>query len=291
MPELPEIETIVRDLSPKIRGLTIESFKLLFPPLLKNEDLCLLHKIRGKRIIDLSRMGKMILVNCQDDLSLLFHLKMTGRLILCSRTAPLDKHTHFLLRFKSQKSELRFRDIRKFGFLRCLRTSEAYLIKELRLLGPEPLEIDSSSFDKLFRGRKARIKGLLLDQRFIAGIGNIYADEILFRALIHPSTSVSQLDSRQRKRLWKATRVVLNKAIKSRGTSIQSYADSQGRRGSFQNFLLVYGREGLSCRVCGERIKRFRLSGRSTFFCPCCQEFKKHKDHEDKRGRQNKKCL
>jgi len=284
MPELPEVETIVRDLSPKISGLTIDSFKLLFPPLLRNKDLYPLHKIKGKRVLDVCRRGKMILINCQDDASLLFHLKMTGRLIFCSRITPRDKHTHFFLRFEGQENELRFRDIRKFGFLRCLRTSEVHLTKELRLLGPEPLKIDSSSFDNLFSGRKARIKTLLLDQRFIAGIGNIYADEILFRALIHPSTSASQLDHNQRKKLWEAMGVVLNQAIQQRGTSVQDFADSEGRRGSFQNFLQVYGREGLPCRACGERIERLRLSGRSTFFCPRCQEFNKHRD---KKGRKN----
>lgn len=275
MPELPEVETIVRDLHPKVRGLTIESFTLFYPPLLRNEDLILLSKIRGKKVLSVSRRGKMILVRCQDDVSLLFHLKMTGRLILCSQRAPLDKHIHFKLTFEGQEIELRFRDIRKFGFLCCFRTSEVCLVEELRLLGPEPLEIDYSSFNELFRGRRARIKGLLLDQSFIAGIGNIYADEILFRALIHPLTPVSQLDDEGRKRLWKAMGVVLKKAIEKRGTSIQDYADAQGRRGSFQNFLRVYGREGLSCRGCGEKITRIRIGGRSTFFCSHCQKLEK----------------
>jgi len=217
MPELPEVETIVRDLSLKIRGLTIESYQLIYPPLLRDGDRNLLRKIKGKRILDISRRGKMILLNCSNDRTLLFHLKMTGSFLFCSRTAPRDKHVHFTLRFTGEEKELRFRDIRKFGYIYCLRTSAVCLAEKLRRLGPEPLEIDLPSFDNLFKRRKARIKGLLLDQSFIAGIGNIYADEILYRARIHPSALASELDRRKRRSLWKAMRIVLHEAIEKRG--------------------------------------------------------------------------
>ncbi len=275
MPELPEAETIVRDLSPKIGGLRIESSELLYPPLLKDAAKHPVDEIIGKRILSVNRRGKMILLDCSDGLTLLFHLKMTGRLLFCSRSSPRDKHLHFILRFEGVKSELRFRDIRKFGYIRCLPTQDACLTGGLPRLGPEPLDIDLNSFSRIFRGRRARIKGLLLDQSFIAGIGNIYADEILHRARIHPAIPASELDGKKRRTLWRAMRAVLSNAIESRGTSIQDYADTEGRRGRFQNFLQVYGREGGSCRICGERIERLRLGGRSTFFCPCCQSRKR----------------
>lgn len=271
MPELPEVETIVRNLCSRIVGLMIASYELLYPPLLKDTENHSIDKIIGRRIIDVNRRGKMILLECSEDHTLVFHLKMTGRLLLCQRSSPRNKHIRFILTFEGVENELRFQDVRKFGYIRCLPSQDACLPWGLPRLGPEPLSIDLDSFNKLFRGRRARIKGLLLEQAFIAGIGNIYADEILHRARIHPTTPVSELDERKRRDLWKAMRNVLHEAIQKRGTSIQDYADAEGRRGHFQKFLRVYGRERESCRLCGERIERLRLSGRSTYFCPNCQ--------------------
>jgi formamidopyrimidine-DNA glycosylase len=272
MPELPEVETIVRSLRPRLSGLKISTFGLLFRPILRNENRNVLKKLRGRKIRNLARRGKMILVHCEKNLTLIFHLKMTGQLLFCSKREPLDKHAHFILNFKGHSRELRFCDVRKFGFVSCVQTSDVLGCPELKSLGPEPLEISFQNFLKLFQNRKARLKSLLLNQNFIAGIGNIYADEILFEARLHPLTPASSLMQGDIRRLWRATRHVLKRAIAERGSTIRDYRNSEGEEGNFQNFLKVYGRSSLCCRRCGEKIVRFRLGQRSTFFCPRCQK-------------------
>lgn len=271
MPELPEVETIVRSLVPKLIGLKIRSFKIFYAPLLREKSPVLITKLRGKKICSVRRRGKMIIIDGEGDMSLLVHLKMTGMFLFSSAEEPLDKHTHFIISFEDQERELRFRDVRKFGFISCFRTSEAAFTDELKSLGPEPLEIGLASFQKLFQRRKARLKSLLMNQKFLAGIGNIYADEILFQARLHPLTPSSRLRQDELKRLHAAMREVLGRAIACQGSTIRDYRNAVGQEGSFQNFHRVYGREGLACVICGRVIRRLRLSGRSTFFCPGCQ--------------------
>jgi len=271
MPELPEVETIVQNLSSKIRGAEVSSFRLFFPGLIRNKKKKILEKLRGRKIINIRRRGKLILIDFDNDLTLLVHLKMTGQFVFYPSHESVDKHTHFILSFKGQKQEVRFRDVRKFGFIQCLLTSEAL---KLINLGPEPLEISFSSFQNLFKGRQACLKSLILNQNFIAGIGNIYANEILFEAKLHPINSVSLLKEEELKRLWKAMRLVLKRALKHRGSSIRDFKDAEGRVGSFQNFHQVYGKESLPCPHCGARIERLRIGGRSSFFCPQCQREK-----------------
>ena len=275
MPELPEVETIVQSLSSKLKGLEISSVRIIYPPVIRNEELSLVHDLKGRKIVGVRRRGKMLLIDFERNLSLLIHLKMTGQLLFYPKEEPLDKHTHFILSFKDENNELRFRDVRKFGFISCLRTFDASCTDELKNLGPEPLEIDFPLFKKLFQGRKARLKSLLLNQNFIAGIGNIYADEILFQAKLNPLTPASHLGDDDLKRLLKAMREVLRKAISHKGSSIRTFTNAEGERGKFQNYHQVYGRESLSCFICGERIKRLRLGGRSSFLCPRCQREKK----------------
>jgi formamidopyrimidine-DNA glycosylase len=271
MPELPEVETIVRCLRPHLIGLTAESIELRCAKLLRNRSSSVLQRIRGKRMIGLNRRGKLIRLDLSGGLTLLFHLKMTGQLLFCRRDAPHDKHTHFVVSFEKAKKELRFRDVRKFGFVLLLKTREAERTAEIRGLGPEPLGLDFPSFLGVLQGRRGRVKSLLLNQGFIAGIGNIYADEILFEARIHPATEVSLLRQKDRERLWKAIPLILARAIKHRGTSIRDFRDGDGLEGGFQDFLCVYGRELLPCPRCGAAIKRLRIGGRSSFFCPRCQ--------------------
>ena len=272
MPELPEVETIVRSLSSKLRGHEVSSSTVFSSHFLRNTSPFFLRRLRRRKVVDMRRRGKLILLDFEDNLSLVFHLKMTGQFFFSRRREPRDKHTHFVLTFKSQERELRFRDVRKFGFLIGVKTSEAFLTDELGLLGPEPLEIDFFRFKKLFQGRKARLKSLLLDQTFIAGIGNIYADEILFQAKLHPLIPAPQLTDVHLKRLSLATKDVLNEAIRCKGSSIRDYLDDEGERGNFQDLHRVYGREALPCFICGEAIRRIRMGGRSSFFCPRCQK-------------------
>jgi formamidopyrimidine-DNA glycosylase len=272
MPELPEVETLIRSLSPRLKGLEVRGFKIFRRGVLRNENLSLLHKLKGKKIVDIRRRGKMILIDCEGNLSLIIHLKMTGQLIFYSKDEPLDKHTHFVLFFKGRSEELRFRDVRKFGFISCRRTSDLDSSGELRQLGPEPLEMDFPCFCRLFQGRTARLKSLLLNQNFLAGIGNIYSDEILFEAKVHPLTPASCLREKELKLLWRAMRSVLERAIRYKGSTIRDFTDAEGRKGGFQNRHQVYGRESLPCFICGASVARFRLGGRSSFFCPECQK-------------------
>jgi formamidopyrimidine-DNA glycosylase len=275
MPELPEVETIVQSLYSKLKGLEISSIRIIYPPVLRNEELSLINDLKGRKVVGVRRRGKMLLIDFEKNLSLLIHLKMTGQLLFYPREEPLDKHTHFIFSFKDENNELRFRDVRKFGFISCLRTFDASCADELKNLGPEPLEIKFPHFKKLFQGRKARLKSLLLNQNLIAGIGNIYADEILFQAKLHPLFPASHLGDEDLKRLLKAMRDVLRKAISHKGSSIRTFTNAEGKRGEFQDYHQVYGRESLSCFICGEKIKRLRLGGRSSFFCPRCQKEKR----------------
>lgn len=270
MPELPEVETIVRNLTSKLMRKEVSSFKLIFPGLLRNREE-ILEKLIGKKIVCIRRRGKLVLIDFDAGLTLIFHLKMTGQFLLCRSQEALDKHTHFILFFKNNNRELRFRDVRKFGFIQCFHTSELSILDSL---GPEPLEINFSQFRSLFKGRKARLKSLILNQNFIAGIGNIYADEILFEAKIHPLTSVSLLKEKELKRLWVAIRRILRKALEYRGSSIRNFRDADGREGKFQDYHKVYGKKSYPCPRCGEKIERLFVGGRSSFFCPQCQRVK-----------------
>lgn len=274
MPELPEVETIVRCLRPHLIGLRIRDFKVFFPPLVRSEGRLGSKNVVGARIIGLRRRGKMILIDSSGRLSLLFHLKMTGQLLFCQKAEAVDKHTHVIVSFESSPRELRFRDVRKFGFVRIIKTSRAERAPEIRPLGPEPLDLDVPSFLRLFSGRRGRLKSLLLNQRFLAGIGNIYADEILFEARLHPANQASLLRRKDLLRLSQAIPWILNKAIAGRGTSIRDFRDGDGLEGDYQSCLRVYGRASLPCVRCGAKIRRLRLSGRSSFFCPRCQKLK-----------------
>ncbi|MFQ6069599.1 MAG: bifunctional DNA-formamidopyrimidine glycosylase/DNA-(apurinic or apyrimidinic site) lyase [Candidatus Aminicenantales bacterium] len=267
MPELPEVETIVNRLSSKLRGLEVSSFNVLFAGILRCDEKCL-ERLEGKKIIRVRRRGKLVIFDFENGFSLLFHLKMTGQLILSHPDEPRDRHTHFIITFRNCSQELRFRNVRKFGFVCCLQSSE---IEDFFELGAEPLSINFSLFKGLFEGRRARLKSLLTNQGFIAGIGNIYADEILFEAQLHPLLAASSLDEEELRKLWRSTRKVLRKAIQHRGSSIRDYRDADGEQGDFQSYHKVYGKESSLCPRCGGKIERLRLGGRSSYYCPSCQ--------------------
>jgi len=198
---------------------------------------------------------------------------MTGQLYLCPTGRPLDKHTHALMTFSGLNSELRFRDIRKFGFLNCLRMTDI-LGRVNSELGPEPLTLDLARFqDLLAKHSRKKIKGWLLDQKIIAGLGNIYSDEILFRARIRPDRLAGGLSQKEAGQLYRVMKSVLKKAIELKGSSVSDYVDSTGEKGRFQQRHLVYGREGRPCRRCRQtNISRKKIAGRSSFFCPQCQK-------------------
>jgi len=271
MPELPEVETIVRCLRRRLVGLEVRAVRLDFPPIVRNRGTSYLQKFAGRRVLGLRRRGKMILLDFSGGLTMIFHLRMTGQLLFGPAAGPGDKHTHLRISFRTGESELRFRDVRKFGFIRGVRTDRAERAPEVRGLGPEPLSLDLPAFLRRLKGRRGRLKSLLLNQKIIAGIGNIYADEILFAAGIDPRVEISRLGSRRMERLHSAVQAVLDEAVSFKGTTVRDFRDGDGLEGLFQSRLRVYGRQGEPCPRCGALIKRIRISGRSSHFCPRCQ--------------------
>jgi formamidopyrimidine-DNA glycosylase len=271
MPELPEVETIARTLEPAIRGRVIAGIELLYRPLLRRGGRKGLEGMKGQRVLGVNRRGKMLLIACESGRTLVFHLKMTGQFLFAGATEPHDKHTRLVVRFEDGTNELVFRDVRKFGFLLCLEGDPMALCAELSALGPEPLDIGLAEFAALIARKKGRIKSLLLDQTVIAGIGNIYADEMLFEARIHPEIPASSLGKIRVARLYDSMKKILTLAIAEKGSTLQDYRDAEGKAGHFQFFHKVYDRKGEPCVVCGTRVRMRRIGGRSSHFCPKCQ--------------------
>jgi formamidopyrimidine-DNA glycosylase len=274
MPELPEVETIARTLTPAVRGRVIAGVELLYRPLLRTGSRKGLDALRGRRVLGVSRRGKMLLIACEGGRTLVFHLKMTGQFSFAATGEARDKHTRLVVRFEAGANELVFRDVRKFGFLLCLEGDPMAACGELACLGPEPLEVGLAEFAALLARRKGRVKSLLLDQTVIAGIGNIYADEMLFDARIHPEAPASSLGKKAVERLYDAMKMILALAIAEKGSTLQDYRDAEGKAGNFQFFHKVYDRKGEPCVVCGSPVRMKRIGGRSSHFCPQCQRKK-----------------
>jgi formamidopyrimidine-DNA glycosylase len=273
MPELPEVETIARSLEPRVKGRAIASVELLFRPLLRTGGRKALEALRGRRILRVRRRGKMLLIECEGARTLVFHLKMTGQFLFAGEGAPRDKHVRLVIRFEDGRDEVRFRDVRKFGFLLCLEGEPERACGELAGLGPEPLEVGLAEFRTILEARKGRIKSLLLDQTRIAGVGNIYADETLFEARIHPETPASSLKPGEVERLYLSMRKILASAVEAGGSTLTDagYHDADGNAGDFQFSHKVYDRKGEACLACGTPIAMKRVGGRSSHFCPRCQ--------------------
>jgi formamidopyrimidine-DNA glycosylase len=271
MPELPEVETIARGLAPRLRGRAVAAVELLHRPLLRRAGPKRLAALKGRLILGVRRRGKMLLIELEGRRTLVFHLKMTGQFLFASADEPRDKHVRLALRFEDGRDELRFHDVRKFGFLLCLEGDPENACGELAALGPEPLEISVPEFTSLLRRRKARLKALLLDQTAIAGIGNIYADEMLFDSRLHPKKRASSLSRPAAARLHASMRKILSQAIDEGGSTLQDYRDAEGREGHYQESHMVYGRAGEPCLACGAPIRRIIVAGRGTHFCSRCQ--------------------
>jgi formamidopyrimidine-DNA glycosylase len=270
MPELPEVETIVRSLRGRVRGLEFSRVSVYLGKCVRGSTRSFVDSVRGRKILGVERRGKNMVFNLSGGVALLIHLGMSGRLRLVPGPAPLEKHTQVIFSFQDHPRQLRFVDPRQFGRLGWEKRKEGRLAS-LSRLGPEPLEVSLSDFARRLSTRHRQIKPLLLDQAFLAGVGNIYADESLHRAGIHPRRRSDSLGRKSLSRLYQALQEVLLESIQARGTSVRSYMDSDGSPGSFQNSLRVYGREGKPCPVCRSPIVREWVGGRSSFFCPRCQ--------------------
>ena len=280
MPELPEVETVVRDLRPRIVGAEIRAVRSTWPRTLRTHQADTFERdIRGHTIESIDRRAKLLVVQLSGGLALTIHLKMTGQLFVVPADTPEDPYLRLVLAF-SDGRELRFRDIRKFGrvglYGRDPATGE--LVSEvggtavLGGFGPEPLDpsFGLRQFRQRIRARKGRLKPLLLDQAFIAGIGNIYADEALWAARLHPLRSAASLRPADERRLYEAIRLILAEAIERRGSSIDDYTAPDGD-GEMQERLNVYQRTGEPCPRCGRRIRRIVIGARATHLCSWCQ--------------------
>jgi formamidopyrimidine-DNA glycosylase len=272
MPELPEVETIRRQLAPALEGRRLERARVLdprwsdpAPPEVVDDAL------RGRLIERLDRRGKYLIVSLEDDVHLVMHLRMTGNLLLCDDSGE-PPHTRVVFELDDGR-RLLFVDVRRFGTGDVLLGSDALADYFASRLGVEPLSPDftGEALRALARGRKQPVKGFLLNQERVAGVGNIYADEALFRARIHPLRPVGTLKRPQVEALRDAVVETLELGIDSKGASIDDYRHIDGAQGSFQDRFLVHTREGEPCPRCGTTIRKLRVAGRGTYVCPRCQ--------------------
>ena len=273
MPELPEVETTRRDLVPQLVGRRIVGLELRWPRTLDRPPSRAAAEalLVDQRITGLRRRGKYLLFDLQSGAILVIHLRMSGRLgvVVAESQEPVHLRAALLL---DDGMALRFVDMRKFGRIYVL-TGASELDDLLVNVGPEPLEdkLTLAAFRERLAQRRTRLKALLLDQRFLAGLGNIYVDEALFRAGLHPLRSAAELTARETARLYEACRMALTVAINNGGTTFRSYRDGWGRRGRHRELLLVYDRQDQPCYVCGGEIEKLRVAGRGTHLCPVCQ--------------------
>jgi formamidopyrimidine-DNA glycosylase len=272
MPEMPEIETIARQLRKTIIGKRIADVRLSGLPLRKPIAKTFPAMLRGRTIQKITRRGKYLVAELEPKAFWLIHLGMSGRILYHSTASAAAAHTHAVFQF-SDATELEYRDPRRFGLLAAYEVLRPVEVSELRFLGKDPL---SSGFNpgwlsKLLQKSQQEIKSFLLDQRKIAGLGNIYVCESLFLAQIHPARRCSTLNSEEISRLAVAIRKVLRAAVKNKGTSFSDFRDSDGKRGSNQSFLMVFQREGEECVRCRAPVQRMRQGNRSSFYCSNCQ--------------------
>ena len=301
MPELPEVETIVRDLRKKIIGRKIESAwfdsprqiflqkKIADSKLVRSPKIGdFIKQIKGLKIIDVQRRAKNILIYLSNDQMLLIHQKMTGHLLYgkwnISRKKlnaslkgamqeKVNDYIHFVLSFDNGW-QLALSDLRKFAKVILASRENIENLKEIKELGPEPLEknFDFKKFEKIIGNKSGKIKQVLMDPYVISGIGNIYSDDILWEAKIHPFRLAKSLDKKELKGIFLAVKKILTQAVKLRGTSISDYRDVEGKKGYYVDKRRVYRREGEKCLRCKSEIKRVKMGGRSAHFCPKCQK-------------------
>ncbi len=271
MPELPEVETVVRDLRPRLIGRRLAALRVGRKALRQKWLPRWKRALVGRYVRNVERRGKWILIDL-DGPWLLVHLGMTGQFVVVPAEEPRQNHTHLLITLDDGQHELRFRDIRRFGSA-TLHASRAEIDKYFthQRLGPEPFKVDSHYWRAAVAKTNRNLKAILLDQRVVAGVGNIYADESCFEARLDPRTRGAELTPRQADRLGRAIVMVLNRAIERRGSSIRDYVGGSGLLGEYQDEFRVYGRTGEPCRRCGAAIERIVLAGRATHFCPRCQ--------------------
>jgi formamidopyrimidine-DNA glycosylase len=271
MPELPEVETVVRDLRPLLTGRTITDVRQSKHKLRRPWKPAWNAEATGMLVEGVRRRGKWILVDLSRSAVLRIHLGMTGQFTVVPADTPKPDHLHVVFALDNG-TELRLRDPRRFGSAEYFPDRAALETEMNAELGPEPFGLDADYFRTAVRGTARNLKAILLDQTVVAGVGNIYADEACFRAALHPGRTGKSLAPGECDRLRAAVEAVLTKAVESRGSTIRDYIGGSGLRGGFQNEFAVYGRTGDPCPVCGTTIACTRYAGRASHFCPVCQK-------------------
>ena len=273
MPELPEVETIRQTLKQLVLNKTVKNVKVKWPKIIKRPDdvrlFCQL--LQNQTIHDIKRRGK-FLKFLFDDYILVSHLRMEGRYGLYNQSEPADKHTHVFFTFKDD-TELRYRDVRKFGTMHLFEKGTEDIKLPLSQLGVEPFsqEFTSAYLKQKLKQTERRIKVVLLDQKVIAGLGNIYVDEALFRSGIHPERKANSLTTEEIKVLHQEIIATLQEAVAKGGSTVRSYVNTEGQIGMFQLELFVYAKKGEPCQRCGTMIEKIVVGGRGTHYCPLCQ--------------------
>jgi len=265
MPELPEVETIKRDLGRVILGKKITEVCVHHPTVIRQPAVEKFKKgLTGATVKNILRQAKVLILELSNGKSLVIHLKMTGQLVY-----PGDGKKARVSFHLSNGKTLDFNDQRLFAELRLM--DDWRELPFIKGLGPEPLDLSLEEFKEMLKPKKTKIKPLLMDQTFISGIGNLYAAEVLFRAKIHPERPAQSLSDKEKELLFKEIKEVLNEAIRYGGSSVDDYVRLSGKPGEYVAHHKVYGREGRPCLVCKSAIKKIKLGGRGTYFCPKCQ--------------------
>jgi len=274
MPELPEVETIKTTLNRIVRDQTIKDIAVYWPNIIKRPDDVeeFKQKLIGQTIRKVDRIGKFLLFEL-DDYNLVSHLRMEGKYSVQSQDEPYKKHTHIVFQFISGE-DLRYNDVRKFGTMHVFKKGEERTQKPLNQLGPDPFEtrFTMDYFQEKLSKTGRTIKAALLDQTIVAGLGNIYVDETLFKAGVHPLKRANELLETEIRDIKDEAIQTLAEAVKQGGTTIRSYTDSTGEMGMFQQELFVYGQENEACKNCGDIIVKMKVSGRGTHVCMTCQQ-------------------
>lgn len=273
MPELPEVESIVRSLKKKILLKKISKIHVYLDKVIRNNKRDFIKKIKGSTIKDILRRGKFIIIKLSGGDYLAIHLKLSGQLFYLPSKTPKEKHTHLIFEFKDSKDELRYRDVRQFGYVKLLDSSSLDEFLSSRI-GPDYLSISYEDFKDALKSRKRIIRSLLLDQKVFSGLGNIYVNEALYQASIYPKATSSKIKEVKLKNLYKAIISVLKDAIRLKGSSVDDYFLPDTSKGEYQKKHRVYQKKGEGCPRCGTKIECVKMNGRSSYFCPKCQKLR-----------------
>ena len=272
MPELPEVETVRKTLKKFLIGKKIKNINIIYDKIIKIDIDTFKNKLINQTFRSIERYGKYLLFKL-DDYTLISHLRMEGKYFLREKLSNITKHDHIIF-ILNNGQYLTYHDVRKFGTMEITKIGEEFSLKSLSKLGPEinDININIEKLYNLVKSSSRPIKAILLDQTIVAGLGNIYVDEVLFLAKIHPNTKAKDIPLSKFKKIIKSAQVVINKAISLGGTTIRTYQSSLGVDGRFQNELNVHTLAGKNCKICNSEIKKIRVAGRGTYFCPNCQK-------------------